>query len=399
MILANAIGAALLLGSLLLGLLSLVIAVVVETPILRCWWRRKGVWRWVLAANLASLAVGILPTIRCNAAPGVGEGIDPWAWHQHAASRVLLFSGAAFLVTVLVEGAVYALMSRIRAAGLSLRRIVTATLVANVVSYIPMVAYLVAQTRGTGDFTFLPDTTWAAADDTRVYFVDQATNQLCSICLDGSDRRTELGEPLGRFHAYVEPSAFYALLADDPCILYVAPDRRWHARDHGTDRTLSITLPDDHGFAMPHDVASSLQDALAEIGITRTTSTNGWFLDGVYLSAWTYFEWDQASRIPQHYRFASGTTPISGTGTGLVLSEGGLPEPLSFRIWAGFFSLACQNPAVLPDENTVVFRCGDSILVMDVAARRVGRLVRGDSLLLKLPRFSAGDWRPQPSGN
>lgn len=393
MTLANGIGGALVLGGLFVGLLSLVVAVVIETPVLWLWWRRRSVWRWVLGANIASLALGILPAILWNIAPSPGESVNPWEWHQTVAGKVLVFSGAVFVMTVLVEGAFYVWMNRKAGASLSARRIAIATLTTNAISYMPMVAYLVTQARSTGDFELLPDATWVTADDTRVYFVDQASDTLHSIRLDGSDRRVELNETLGRFEGEVEHTAFYALLDDDPRILFVAPDRYWHVFDGESDHRLSIALPEYHGRAHPGDVAISLQVALAEIGITRPLPTGDQSLDGVYLSSSTRFDWTRKSRTLKEYQIASGMTPYSGAGRGLVFWDEDVPKTLTFRVWAGFLSLACNNPAVLPDENTVVFRCGDSIMVMDFAKRRVGRLVRGDSLAIKLPQFSEGDWR------
>ncbi|MBN2448114.1 MAG: hypothetical protein JXO22_15395 [Phycisphaerae bacterium] len=395
MLLANAIGSALLLGSIVVGLLSLVVAVLIETPLLRVWWGRKGVWRWVLAANVVSLVAGVLPAIIWNSAPRPGEGVDPWEWHQAVWLHVLWFCAGLFGLTVCVETAVYAAANRRAAAGISTRRVLLATVVANTLSYVPMVWYLVESAQGTGDFLFSPDTAWVASAETRVYFVDQRTSRLCSIGHDGSDRRLELDEELGRFEGEAAPTTFYALLRDDQRVLFVAPNRHWYV-SYGTDsRRLSTSLPEYYGCAYPGDAFASLRQALGEIGVIAAAhdTPDGPVLDGVYLSSSTRFEWRDWPTAMGDYRIRSGTSPYPGTGWGLILSAPDPGDTLSFCIWAGFLSLACHNPAALPDDNTVVFRCGDSIMVMDVAERRVGRLVRGDSLLLKLPQFSRGDWQ------
>ena len=391
MLLANGIGSALFYNSLIAGLLSLVVAFAIETPVLRLCWKRKRIWRWVLAANVLSLAVGVLPTILWFRQPSPGELVDPWQWYQTIWLDVLRFSILIFLLTVFVEAATYLCINRKVKAGLSLRRIAITTLVANTISYVPMVALLVHDARTTGSFTFLPDTTWIAAGDTRAYFVDQTSNQIHSIRLDGSDLRRELDDVLGRFLGEVHPTAFYALLDDDPRILYVAPDRQWYVSDGDSTDRLSVSLPDFYGNAYPGDVGVSLRKALEEVGVPQTSPEQDYVSDGAYLSSCTRFEWKVTSRQPGPYRIWSGQTPYPGTGHGLGLWND--EESYGFKIWAGFLSLACNNPAVLPDDNTVVFRCGDSLMVMDIAQRRVGRLTRGDSLLLKLPQFTKLDSR------
>ncbi len=112
MLLANGVGAAFLFGGILVGLLSVAVAVVIETPILWLWWRRTNLWRWVLAANAASLVGGLLPAFVLNALPGPAGSVDPWQWYATAWLDVLRFCGVVFLVTVVVEGLVYARMHR-----------------------------------------------------------------------------------------------------------------------------------------------------------------------------------------------------------------------------------------------------------------------------------------------
>jgi hypothetical protein len=78
---------------------------------------------------------------------------------------------------------------------------------------------------------------------------------------------------------------------------------------------------------------------------------------------------------------------------GLIVATQDGAAGVSFRVRAGMLNLACHEPALLPNENTIVFLCGNSIMVMDVDGRRVGPLAQGDSLLLKLPVFQRGEWR------
>ena len=388
MILADALFAAMLLVGVCMGVASLVVAVLIETPVLWVWWRRKRLWLWVPFANVLSLLAGLFPATLLYVLPHPGEGIDPWEWYHTAWARVLVFTGIVWLVTVSVELLVYWWMNRTSAVRLSRGRLVLGTVAANVLSYVPMIAYLLYTGGHTGDFEFRPDTTWVAADDTRVYFVEQTSNRLHSIRLDGSDRRVELEDVLGRFESDTQATAVYALLEGDARVLFVGADRQWYVHDAEGSRRLDVALPRRGGRSFRADVTRSLRAALVEAGVVLPVSGDDSGLEGVYLSSSTRFEWDRGRGELKGGLISSGMTVYSGAGMGLRVPGEPSESMLSFGVAAGALALACNNPAVLPDDNTVVFRCGDSILVMDHARRRVGRLVRGDSLLLKLPEFS-----------
>lgn len=400
MLLANAIGSALLLVGLIAGAAGLTAAIVIETSLLRLLWGRRRVWRWVLGANVASFAVGVIPTILLTVIQAPGPDVDPWEWYQTSWRNLLAYAVALLLLTLIVEGGVYCWLNRCLAAQLPMRRLLWATALANVISYVPLTGYVLHTARDVGDFVLLPDSRWVKADETRVYFVDQRTNQINSIRLDGTDRRLELSAILGRFEGEVDEGCYFALLRDDPRILYVAPDRRWHLSAAEGDRTLDTGLPGFHGWAYRGDAAISLQQALAEIGIERPVPNGDQPMDGVYLSSTTQFDFDAWGQEMGPYEVGSGSSPYLGAGPGLVLRRSSQSSALRFGIWAFGQNLACNNPAVLPDNETVVFRCGNAIMVLDLKTRRVGRLARGDSLLLKLPQFSNGEWdlhAPQPT--
>ena len=204
MLLADAIGSALLLVGLIAGIASLIVAVVIETPLLRLLWGRRGIWWSVLGANVASFAVGVVPTILMNIFQAPGPSVDPWEWHQTFWLKLLAYAAALFILTQIVEGGIYLRMNRRFEAPVPNRRLLWATVLANFASYIPLTGYLLYTARDVGDFAFLPDARWMKADDTRVYFADQRTNQINSIRLDGTDRRLESSAVLGRFEGEVE---------------------------------------------------------------------------------------------------------------------------------------------------------------------------------------------------
>ncbi len=390
--LANAIGSALLMTGMFFCVSSVVVAVLIETPRLRWMCKQKGLWRWVLLANLLSLGVGGCPLLVRDVLPRPGPDANPWHWFSTYWRYVAVYAAALFALTVIVEGAVY--LWKRRRWMIRMRSVIAGTLIANVVSYTPMVALLMHHVTNTGTVTFLPDTRWAPADGPRVYFIDPNAGRLCSIRTNGSDRRVELEARLGRFESQIAPRSFYALLDDDPRILFVDPDRHWCVADGGEVRTLQARLPEDYGQSWRYHAVASLVEALSEIGIDQPVPQDDQQFSGVYLCGGPEFEWLAVHRDSGPFRMYYGSSPYVGESMyGLIVATQDGAAGVSFRVRAGMLNLACHEPALLPNENTIVFLCGNSIMVMDVDGRRVGPLAQGDSLLLKLPVFQRGEWR------
>ena len=301
MLLANGVNPVFFLaGGAALGAASIAIALAIETPVLRWWWRRPGVWRSVLVANAVSLVVGCLPICGGFGLLGPADPIDPWAWHQAAWQRVLAYCGALFIVTVAAETIVYAVRLRRATTPVAFKRIASATLVANALSYAPLVAWLVADARAAGDFEFLPDTSWVRGGSARVYFVDPATDQLYSIRLDGADRRLETPAPVGRVEGDFSEISYYAVLADNSRIVFVGTDLHWHVTDGESTNPLAATLPIESGRCARRAAARSLRDALTELGLPKPTSNDD-SVAGAELSYCTPLPWNrEASRLPQY---------------------------------------------------------------------------------------------------
>ncbi|MEJ2436210.1 MAG: hypothetical protein P8Y53_24855, partial [Pseudolabrys sp.] len=243
--------------------------------------------------------------------------------------------------------------------------------------------------RNTGDFKLHKTTDFLAGDHRRVWFVDAGTRQLCSINLDGTDRRTELETPLRRCGTMSGRISLYALIPNEETVLYVGKDDRWHAVQSGADRKLQTDFSE--GYTTRGNI--KLCSALGEIGRPPPADPGHDGIDGVYYSGSTY---------PLSQRDARGTLSVQcdtywvdGSGSGLQVRG---PRKLDFRIPAGVASLACRNPVII-DERTILFDCGNAIAVMDLAARKVGLLAHGDSFVMCIPSFQKPlyGWEPPPS--
>lgn len=359
---------------------SLLLAIVLELPILLFFWPQpKRLAAWVLLANLVSAAAGMVPVLH-NTGPGMT--VDPWEVHQHWLRTYFLHVGLLFVVTLISEGAVYALLNRRTAARITWSRLLAGLLVSNLASYAVLAGVMLYGIRPDHSVQLLPDTAWLKSCDERVWFVEPLSHHLCSIRLDGSDRRIETAEPLARFDTGFYCVSPYAILPDRQSVLFVAPDLQWRVVEAGKTRSLDIKVPTpDRGGNICTQVETSFTAALKRFSETQKIDKAQIWSNINSMTAHPVVMSDQTGAY-------KATTVIAGGGeSGFGLHVEGPDTKLTFKIPAGPAYLVCTEPALLPERKLVVFRCSAWIMVMDIESRRVGRLVQGDSFIMMAAAF------------
>lgn len=363
------------------GAVSLLLAIVLELPILRLIWRRPLVRLagWVLLANLASAVAGMVPVDR-NVGPGMTA--DPWEVAQHWPRAYAIHLGLLLTLTLVVEGVVYAVMNRRAVQRVPGRRLLGGILAGNVASYAVLAGLMLWRVSPDRSVHVLPDTAWLGPCDERVWFVEPGSHQLCSIRLDGADRRVEVAEPLGRFDIYFYDVSLYALLPDSRSMVFVSPDLEWRVAEAGATRSLGTRVQShEEGLAACWEVSASLPAVLQALGLPTEADRP---------QVWSNIDDRTAHPVAMSDEVGAyrATTIIAGGGgSGFGLSVEGPHWKTEFKIPAGPAYLACTEPAILPDRKLVVFRCSAWIMVMDIASGRVGRLVQGDSIVAAAPVF------------
>jgi len=385
--LADGLGGYLLGASLSLGVVALLLAVVVEIPILALAWRRWSVRliAWVVAANAASALFALVPAIKDLTWPMPGHDADPWVaahtWWWTLAAR----AGSLLLLTFLIELAVLILLTW-KSRNLTTRRLVAGTAAANLGSYVALCALIVWLPPHSDSLAFEPDTTWAPKDAGRVWFVEPQGFHVCSIGLNGESPRTEVPYSVQRGGWYLESYSTYAWVPAEDTTLFAGEDGHWHTWRNGVHETLEATT--DDVFPMRYATWSSLQKALVEIGIparddpksepavyfTGTQDRLGVYADSARYEVHTSFSW-----FP------------GWSAWGITVRDRQSGEMLRWGVKAGLHVLPCRDPVIVEDADLILFRCGGWIMVLDPQARRIGPLARGDSVLMMLPAFLERD--------
>lgn len=364
------------------GLLSVAFAALVETRILAWMWgvSMAAIIKRVVIANIISAIVGVVPVTFAGLAQGPGIGADAWHTYQHDWLRHLSHVLILFAITSVVEFLVYLVPRRSLDPAPTRWALWNGTCIANVVSYALLAAYVLARPGLTGQFEFVPNTHWLAHDETRVYFRDPHDSRLWSIRLDGADRRLEMPEPLAALNDIWQDVGGYALLKNGD-VLFVAADMQWKLwHDHHVmtlspydeNERVAATACEWWSAASAHLRNQNYADAIATQPIAGQA----------YISPSRWWPW--VSHDDRGDLTASASVYwIDGSGSGLAIRNSSTGETLTFRVPVGLAALACRNPLFV-DENLVVFRCGSSILVMDLVRRKVGQLVTGDSVVMRV---------------
>jgi len=369
-------------------------AAILETPVVR--WMCGGTWgralRWVVLANVVSAIIGVVPVFMFKLGGAPGFDVNPIEVFEHHWRHQLRDVVILFGVSVVIEaGCIYGLSARARA-GVSPTRIAASMFVANAISYFLIAALVVVPDFSTGDFELRPDTKWLRGASDRVWFVDPDTSELCSIRLDGSERRSELREKLGRFRAVWGAISLYAICPREQSIYFVSEDRQWQVARDGVVRATGVEFLPESSLFMRYTIRESLARALGgATGKTSQTSDEPG-LPGVFFSG--------AVEAFGGHRDRCGTasvvtTPYFGDGSGSPIVVTGADDcpVLRFGIRVGIAWLMNFDPVFAPGCRLVVFRSGDSIMVLDREKRLVGRLVRGDSFVLSVEAFERDDRR------
>jgi hypothetical protein len=375
------------------AILSLVAAIIIEIPVLKVLWKKPfwSVTRWVFFANLLSALFGVWPITCSRAMAQIGPLSDPLAVYQSYWRNQVLLAGLLFGTTLIIEFTTCFLLNW-RRAGLSVRKLAAGILIANLASYAALVTYAFTHFRptGTSDFVFEPDAKWVRADNTRVWFVDPRA-RLCSVRLDGSDLRVEVNEILAHEEIVWSKSSFYAVLPQEDAILYADGSRTWHLHQRGEDTSLSPKLPEDWQYSFDRSQFwPAMESVLQETCRVRHDSTCPPCPVFFFMHEWHNWFAELNSR---EYVIRTEATP-DGAGGRIRLQPKDGGKELEFSVSNGLLNLGCLAPAVLEDKGLIVFRCGGWLMIMDPKARRVGRLVEGDSLLLQTPAFGPP---PQPT--
>lgn len=360
---------------------SLVLAILLELPILRLVWRRPWLRLagWVLAANLVSAGVGIA-ALWNNTGPGMTA--DPLAvnrtWLQTYATRVT----GLLVLTLILEGLVYLALNRGAKSQLRAGRLLGGLFVGNFASYGVLAGLVLSGMRPDGSTTLLPDTGWLSPTVERIWFVEPGTHHLCSIRLDGTDRRTEVAEPLGRFETGFYDVSLYAVVPERQSFAFVASDGQWRLAEPEGTRSLGLAAPRTSRRALDGiGVSGQLPQVLKATGLSKTPRPRVWS-NVLPRTCRPVFMKDEAGE------WSADTVIAGGGGSGYGLTVGSVDARRTVRIPAGPAFLACCEPAVLPDRGLVVFRCSAWIMVMDIATGRVGRVAEGDSLVAAAPVYA-----------
>ncbi len=372
--LANAYGMYFLLYGLWWAVISLIVAIIVEAPLAAKIWRMRtrGVLRAVWLANLLSAATGAFPVFFGPIAQAPKTDVEPWVYHTNFWSRHLHEVALLFVVTLVIELTVYLIIRWRSRLGISWCRLTLGAVAANAVSYMLLMSCFAVRPSSTGDFEFLPDTRWIQSPDTRVWYLDPKLHQLHSILLDGTGERIEVAEELRRVNGVWEDYSLYAVVPSADALLYLHKNNNWRVATGGLSRSLGEGVDGDQ-----QDPTELLERATLHPPEKRNASESRW-PRGVYSSEPKDTRPFAMSSDNAEYRVRSSVYWYDGTGNGVIVEDKRSGLELVFAIPAGTRALACWHPELF-DQDRVVFRCGNSILLMDISDRKVGRLVRGDS--------------------
>ncbi len=397
-VLANAYGVVFLLNGGVAAILSVVVAAVLEAPILAAIWRVpfKRVLRWVLFANACSAVLGVFPVFFARIGQGPGMDADPWWVYQHYWERHLLDVCILFGISFVVELLCYLVVVWRSKRAIARSRMVLGVVVANMITYAIIGVIVARPPTTTGDYEFLSDTNWIADGNQRVWFVDPDSAKLMSIRLDGAERRIESDAKLGRLEKIWDVGSIYALIPGEHKMLLLTQNRQWVVVANGEARQLPGPV-DTRRWAR-WEVAPLINQALGRIGNATTESVDGIGMDGVYYSGSGWEPWIQRDET-MHLSVECATHWFDGSGAPLSVTEKPSGKRTKFKIPVGWASYACRDPVILPGERYVLFLCGDSVMVLDAAAKRVGRLVRGDSVVMEVEPFEKEffNWQPTTS--
>ncbi|UCG15790.1 MAG: hypothetical protein JSV19_10890, partial [Phycisphaerales bacterium] len=335
---------------------------------------------------ILSAMAGLLPALSEKTSEGPNIDADPWETHQTHWQTFLLHVAALFVITVFIEFLVYAGLNRLSMKRITMHRLVRGTVASNLFSYVVLVGTVWLLPPRSDDFQFRPNSDWVKENPRRVWFVDQDSKQLCSIRLDGTDRRTEIANELCRIGWYLEQHSIYAVVPDYNMVLYVGEDEHWHCVHEGHDRALSASVAE--AWPMRCHIWPTLQDALSEVGITVGDDESA--APTVFFAA-TDRPWVTHAESSTY----DVLTPLMWTvGVGssrIQVKNNNSGDILTFGVKAGISVLPCRAPAITDNEDLILFRCGGWLMILDPARRTVGRLVRGDSLMLETPAFTKRD--------
>ncbi len=384
--LANAYGAIKLLNGGVTAILSVFAAAILEAPILAVYWKVPftRVLRWVVAANVCSAVLGVFPVFFARIGQGPGMDADPSWVYQHYWVRHLRDVVALFVISCAVELACYFVLVRRARAAVGKTRLLFGVIVANAFTYALLGLYVARPPTTTGDYEFRPDTSWISEDSERVWFVDPDSSKLCSVRLNGSDRKVEYDGKLGRFEKLWDIGSVYSLIPARREKIYLTEDRMWVAvTAHSTHR---LDGPVNSQRWVRWETAPLIARALMRMGVNTSAPAEAAELKGIYYSGSAHDPWSQADERGD-VRVKCATYWFDGTGTPLTVVDSRSGRTTSFRIPLGSNAYVCRDPVILPGERFVLFQCGDSIMVLDRAEMRVGRLVRGDSFVVEAAPF------------
>lgn len=372
---------------------SLAAAVLIELPLLRLIWRTPIVRLLipVLLANLISALCGIMPIIRHDTLVGIGVDSDPLEtvrlyWHNQ-----IWLAWRLFTITLMVELCIYLAFKYLARWPASVARVCVGTMAANIGSYALLVGYMFAHLLPavSPQFALLPDTSWVRAGSQRVWFVDSDSNLLSSIRLDGTDRQEEALHQMPRCRELrYDNSGTYVIAPGCKAVLYTDRDFKWWARKDGHEDRLPLEPPRDfYWYALtPDDLWLNVQQALSAAQCPVSSQPTPESDPPVFFFTRgkpdTMTASDSDLSVTTHY-LPDGT----GYGDPLRVEGSSTGTALSFGVSNGLLTLGCVEPAILKHEKLVLFRCGGWIMVMDLDARKVGRLVHGTCMVLQTRAF------------
>lgn len=384
--LADGLGGYLWIASTTWGLICTAVAILVEFIAFWLLLRRLS-WRigvLVIAANMASAFIGGLPRVFKDSLLHEDCTSDPWEISSHYWGDFLPTVLLLFAATCIVEFLCVLPLMRRDWGAFRPRRLLSATVAGNVLSY-ALLVFIIWRLppQGAGDFQFVPDTHWVPPSTRRVFYVDPFTERLCSIRLDGSGQQFESNEKALRFDWFLDSMSIYAVDSAARRVLYVDERRRWWSREGGKEQLLGRDLPEN--CRMRHELMQELPALLT--GRPAGASATAESLPGVFFSGGGHYWRRKASG-----EFGEVETHIIWAirNRGVTVNSGGLK--LHFGIKHRVREMFCRDPEVLDRERLVLFRCGGWIMVMDPVKRKVGRLVRGESMVIDTPYFSSTGW-------
>lgn len=267
---------------------------------------------------------------------------------------------------------------------IALPRLLLSVAVANAASYAVLLAIAFTSSHGRSDFEFVENADWLNAPADRLWYVSDS-RRLCSICLNGTDKRVVSDAKLGTFTPVWDNVSVYALIGSNKLLL-VDDQNRWvecigsvkRLTGHSLDTVAAGRFSDEHLWPL-------IQQLMVNEGQSTSTSTSTTRANDIYFS-----------RLPNdhHVVHAESSSVLirgyvdapNGLGNGLTVRRKHTGEEWKFSIPIAIGSLACREPIIL-DDRLIVFRCGGTICVMDLDTRRVGCLARGDSIVMKTEPF------------